>query len=289
MPATVYRWRCGTREFALGARPLLMGIINVTPDSFSDGGQWLDPARAIAHGEELVAAGADLLDIGGESTRPGATPVSEAEELRRILPVVEGLAQRVPVPLSIDTSKPAVARAALAAGATIINDVTALADPAMRDLAAGTNAGLILMHMQGTPQTMQLAPHYEDVVREVRESLEKRLAELVTRGIEAERVACDPGIGFGKRLEHNLRLLRELEATRVADRPMCLGVSRKGFINRVLGRPGPVEHGDGGTVGVVLQAVARGSVQIARIHNVGLLHDALTLFLATAPRSDGAE
>lgn len=285
MPAPAYHWRCGSREFNLGARPLIMGIVNVTPDSFSDGGQWFDAPRAIAHGEELVAAGADLLDIGGESTRPGATPVSEAEELRRVVPVIEGLAGRVQVPISIDTSKPAVARAALAAGADIINDVTALADPAMRDLAAGSRAGLILMHMQGTPQTMQLAPHYDDVVREVRESLEERLAELVTHGIEAERVACDPGIGFGKRLEHNLRLLRELPATRVADRPLCLGVSRKGFINRVLGRPGPVEHGDGGTVGVILQAVAQGSVQIARVHHVGLLHDALTLFMAAGPQT----
>lgn len=283
MEPTPYRWRCGARSFLIGRRPLLMGIINVTPDSFSDGGQFFDPARAIAHGEELAAEGADLLDIGGESTRPGATPVAAEEELRRVVPVVEGLAQRVRVPLSIDTSKAVVAREALAAGATIINDVTALSDPAMRAVAADSSAGLILMHMQGTPQTMQLAPHYTDVVGEVQKYLETRLAELMQDGIEAERVATDPGIGFGKRLEHNLRLLRELPGTRVSDRPICLGVSRKGFINRVLGREGPVERGDAGTVGVILQAVARGWVQIARVHNVRMLHEALTLFQAVSP------
>lgn len=283
MESTPYRWRCGAKTFQIGRRPLLMGIINVTPDSFSDGGQYFDPARAIAHGEELAAEGADLLDIGGESTRPGATPVPEEEELRRVLPVIEGLARRVPLPLSIDTSKAVVAREALAAGATIINDVTALSDPAMRVVAAGSSAGLILMHMQGTPQTMQLAPYYTDVVGEVQKYLETRLADLMRDGIEADRVATDPGIGFGKRLEHNLRLLRELSGTRVGDRPICLGVSRKGFINRVLGREGPVEHGDAGTVGVVLQAVTRGCVQIARVHHVRLLHEALTLFQAVSP------
>ena len=283
MPTTHYRWQCGARVFEIGPRPLIMGIINVTPDSFSDGGTWFDPQRAIAHGLELVAAGADLLDVGGESGRPGAEPVSEQEELRRILPVVAGLAEHVQAPLSIDTSKSEVARQALAAGASIINDVTALTDPAMQEVAAATDAGLILMHMQGTPQTMQLAPHYEDVVREVREHLETRLAELESRGIGAERMAVDPGIGFGKRLEHNLRLLRELEATRVGHRPLCLGVSRKGFINRVLGRDGACEVGDSGTVGVVLQAVARGAAQIARVHDVAALHAALTLFLATSP------
>jgi dihydropteroate synthase len=258
-----------------------MGIVNVTPDSFSDGGQFFDPARAVAHGEQLVADGADVLDIGGESTRPGSESVTLAEELRRIIPVIDGLAKKVTVPLSVDTSKAEVARQAVAAGAAIINDVTGLAgDQAMTGVARATGAGLVVMHMRGTPQTMQLDPQYEDVVAEVRQYLEQRLAALSALGIEASRIAVDPGIGFGKRQRHNLDLLAHLDALQSLGRPVCLGASRKGFINRVLGRAGHAEHGDAGTVGVVLHAVSRGAVQIARVHNVRATHDAVRLFLA---------
>jgi dihydropteroate synthase len=278
-------WRLPDRVLAIGSRPLILGILNVTPDSFSDGGQWLDPDRAVAHGLEMVEQGADLLDIGGESTRPGAAPVPLEEELRRVLPVVSRLAALSKVPLSIDTSKAAVARQAMAAGASVINDVTALTgDPEMVRVAAETGAGLIVMHMQGTPQTMQIQPHYEDVVGEVRSYLEQRLADLVQRGIERERVAVDPGIGFGKNLEHNLELLARALEFQSLGRPVCLGVSRKGFINRVLGRSGWVEHGYGGTLGVLLYAMSQGAVQIVRVHDVAATHAAVTLFDTLARR-----
>lgn len=278
-----HKWRIADRTLRIGRRPLLMGIVNVTPDSFSDGGQHFGVSQAVAHGLQLIADGADLLDIGGESTRPGSAAVPVAEELRRIEPVIAGLARQTSVPLSIDTSKAAVARAACTAGATIINDVTALTgDPAMLAVAQETGAGLVLMHMQGTPATMQLAPQYRDVVREVGDYLQQRLAAIELAGIEAERTLLDPGIGFGKRQEHNLALLRNLDMVRRGQRPICLGVSRKGFINRVLGKPGPVEQGDAGTVGVVLQAVSRNAAQVLRVHNVRQVNDALTLFQATA-------
>jgi dihydropteroate synthase len=256
-----------------------MGIVNVTPDSFSDGGKFLDVDSAVAHGLELVQQGADILDIGGESTRPGATPVTLDEELRRVVPVIERLAAEVPIPLSVDTSKAEVARQALSAGACIVNDVTGLAgDPAMPAVAAKSKAGVIVMHMQGTPQTMQLNPTYQDVVRDIHGWFEQRLAALAEAGIEADCVALDPGIGFGKRLEHNLELLARGREFLDLRRPICLGVSRKGFINRVLGQQGRVEQGCAGTIGVILQAMAHGSVQIARVHDVGPVREAVTLF-----------
>jgi dihydropteroate synthase len=282
----MHTWHLPDRVLTIGRRPLLMGIVNVTPDSFSDGGKWLHHDAAVAHGLELAAQGADVLDIGGESTRPGATPVPLDEELRRVLPVIHGLANHVTLPLSIDTSKAEVARQALAAGATIINDVTGLAgDPAMPEVAAATRAAVVIMHMQGTPQTMQLNPHYDDVVADIRRYLEERLAALAAVGIGPERTALDPGIGFGKKLDHNLELLGRLEELQALGRPICLGVSRKGFINRVLGQPGLVEQGSAGTIGVLLQAVARGAVQIARVHDVASCHAALTLFLAIEERT----
>jgi dihydropteroate synthase len=256
-----------------------MGIVNVTPDSFSDGGQFRDVEAAVAHGLELVRQGADILDIGGESTRPGAAPVSPDEELRRVVPVIERLAAQVTVPLSIDTSKAEVARQALAAGAAIVNDVTGLTgDSAMSGVAAAAKAGVIVMHMQGSPQTMQLNPTYQEVVGDIHAWFEQRLAALGEAGIEAERIALDPGIGFGKRLEHNLELLARGQEFLDLGRPICLGVSRKGFINRVLGQQGWVEHGCAGTIGVILQAMAHGAVQIARVHDVGPVRDAVTLF-----------
>lgn len=281
-----YEWHLPHRVLTIGRRPLVMGIVNVTPDSFSDGGKFLGHDAAVAHALSLAEQGADILDIGGESTRPGSEAVSLEEELRRVLPVVERLAAQVSLPISVDTSKAEVARQALAAGASIINDVTALAgDLDMPEVARSTCAGVILMHMQGSPQTMQINPQYADVVREVRLFFEKRLAALAEVGIGAEQTVLDPGIGFGKNLEHNLTLLTGLNTLQELGRPLCLGVSRKGFINRILGRPGKVDYGVGGTLGVLLYAMARGAVQTARVHDVAAAREAMTLFLALAERS----
>jgi dihydropteroate synthase len=274
-------WRLPDRDLYIGRRPLVMGIVNVTPDSFSDGGQHFDPGQAVAHGLKLVADGADVLDVGGESTRPGAAPVPLEEELRRVVPVVRELARATSAPISIDTSKAEVARQALAAGAKIVNDVTAFTgDAEMLPVARSFRAGVVLMHMQGTPRTMQQDPTYRDVVAEVRDYLQERLATLVSGGIEPDQVTLDPGIGFGKRQGHNLALLAHLGRLRELGRPVVLGVSRKGFINKVLGRAGWVEHGDAGTVGVLLQALSRGHVQVARVHNVQAVADAMRMFIA---------
>ena len=210
-----------------------MGVVNVTPDSFSDGGRFLNPEAAVAHALELAGQGADILDIGGESTRPGAEPVSEAEELRRVIPVIEKLAAAVKIPLSIDTMKPAVAHAALQAGASIVNDVAAnRKDDAMWRVAAEFRAGYICMHAQGTPQTMQKNPVYADVVREVGEFFGERLKRLNACGVAADQVVLDVGIGFGKTLEHNLQLLANLRSFTTMARPLLLGVSRKSFIGK---------------------------------------------------------
>lgn len=229
-------FRARQYTFTFPRPALLMGIVNVTPDSFSDGGQFLAPDQAVARGLKLVAQGAELLDIGGESTRPGATPVSEAEELRRVIPVIEQLAAQLKVPLSIDTMKPAVARAALAAGASLVNDVAAnRKDDAMWRLVAETGAGYVCMHMQGTPQTMQAQPAYADVIREVEEFFCDRLARLNAAGVSADQVVLDPGIGFGKTPEHNLQLLARLRGFTKLGRPLLLGVSRKSFMGKLLG------------------------------------------------------
>ena len=214
-----------------------MGILNVTPDSFSDGGLHLETAAAVEHGLTMLAEGAVILDVGGESTRPGAVMVGEEEELRRVLPVIDGLLARAPdCLLSVDTSKAAVARAALAHGAAIVNDVTALqGDPAMAETVARSGAGLVLMHMQGTPRDMQARPHYENVTLEVRAFFEERAQFAGAAGIPLECLAFDPGIGFGKTVEHNLTLLRELPQVAFPERPLVLGVSRKSFLSRVAG------------------------------------------------------
>lgn len=243
-----------------------MGIINVTPDSFSDGGQYLEPAHAVAHGLELVKQGAELLDIGGESTRPGATPVSEAEELRRVVPVIEQLAGQTKVPLAIDTMKPAVARAALRAGASIVNDVAANRDSdEMWRVVAEAGAGYVAMHMQGTPQTMQANPTYRDVTHEVMEFFRERLGRLQTTGVAPEQVVLDAGIGFGKSLEHNLQLLASLESFTKLERPVLLGVSRKSFIGK-LSPASPAERLPG-SLACACRAVVAG-VQIIRAHDV---------------------
>ena len=212
-----------------------MGILNVTPDSFSDGGDYLDTARAVAHGLEMLAQGATIIDVGGESTRPGASAVSPEEEMRRVLPAVDGLLAAAPgCIISVDTSKAMVAEAAFARGAAIINDVTALrGDPAMASVVAQSGAGVVLMHMQGEPQTMQENPSYANVTTEVRAFFEQRLAAALAAGIALERIAFDPGIGFGKTVEHNITLLRGLSALHVEARPLVLGVSRKAFLSKM--------------------------------------------------------
>ncbi len=255
-----------------------MGIVNVTPDSFSDGGRYFDPDSAVAQGRQLVADGAAILDIGGESTRPGAEPVSAEEELRRVIPVITALAREVSVPLSIDTMKARVAREALQAGASVVNDVSGLlADPEMLSVCAASSCGIIVMHMQGTPHSMQLDPQYEDVVAEVRNFFESRLRDITTAGIAPERIMFDPGIGFGKTAAHNLHLLSSTRSLRVGDRPLLIGHSRKRFLKRLLGRE--VDERSSGTLGVAL-ALATQGVELLRVHDVAALRDTLAAFQA---------
>ncbi|WP_240928286.1 dihydropteroate synthase [Thalassoroseus pseudoceratinae] len=282
-PETRYPWRVGDKSFDWTELPTLMGIVNVTPDSFSDGGSWLDVDRAVEHALSLVEQGAGILDIGGESTRPGADPVSFDEELRRVLPVVEELSSRTDVPISIDTTKAEVARQTLAAGASIVNDISGLTfDPDMPGVCAEENAGVVCMHIQGTPQTMQNEPHYEDVLREVLEFLEHRMEVLESAGIPRERIVLDPGIGFGKTATHNLELLSNIAALRSTQRPVLIGHSRKRFLKAILGRP--VEERSSGTIGVSI-ALADQGADILRVHDVAAVRDALTAWhtLKTPP------
>ncbi len=253
--------------------PKLMGVVNVTPDSFSDGGLFLDAEAAIAHGRELAEQGAEILDVGGESTRPGAEEVSAEEERARVEPVVAGLAGNVTV--SIDTSKLDVARAALDAGATIVNDVTALRNaPGIADLCAERDTGLILMHMQGDPRTMQEAPTYEDVVDDVKAFLAEQLEVAVGAGVAEERVWLDPGVGFGKNLEHNLELLRRMDELRELGRPLVVGASRKSFIGKVDGSA--VDDRLGGTIASSVFAAAEGA-DVLRVHDVAEMAQALRM------------
>ena len=273
------QWTLRTRTLALGRLPLLMGIVNVTPDSFSDGGRYFDPAIAVDHGLRLASDGADLLDLGGESTRPYSTAVSTEEELRRVIPVVAAICRQTAVPVSINTSKAVVAREAIGAGAEIINDVSALTgDPGMLDVAWETRAGVCLMHMRGTPQTMQDDPVYADVVTEIMDYLRGRRDALTARGIPADRLALDPGIGFGKRTEHNLELLRNAWRFHELGCPVLVGHSRKGFIRRLLGEE--LSDLTAGTIGATL-ALARQGVQILRVHDVAAVRQALTIFAET--------
>lgn len=259
-------------------RPLIMGVVNVTPDSFSDGGRYLDPAAAVAHAFRLVAEGADLLDIGAESTRPGADAVDEAEERRRVIPVVTAVAQAVTVPISIDTSKATVAQAALDAGAVLVNDVTALrGDPSMVEVIARTGAGIVLMHMSGTPQTMQLAPCYEDVVGEISAFFEERIRFAMAHGIGQKQIMLDPGIGFGKLLEHNLTLLAQLHRFIGLGCPLLVGVSRKAFLGQIVDRP--VAERQWATAAAVALAVERGA-GILRVHDVRAMKEAMQVAVA---------
>ena len=255
----------------------LMGVVNVTPDSFSDGGLYLDPEAAIAHGRELAEAGAEILDVGGESTRPGAAPVDEAEEMRRVVPVIRGLSG-IDCQISVDTSKAAVAAAALDAGATIVNDVTALrGDPEMAALCAERGCGVVLMHMLGEPRTMQEDPRYGDVVAEVKVFLAERLEAAVSAGVAEERVWLDPGIGFGKTAAHNLELLRRLGELRELGRPLVVGTSRKGFIGHLDGSAAADRLG--GTIASSILAAAEGA-EVLRVHDVAEMRQALAVATA---------
>lgn len=259
-------WRVGDVELDCGDRTLIMGILNVTPDSFSDGGMYYGERTAIDRGVTMVDEGADIVDVGGESTRPGSDRVSVQEELDRVVPVIESLAAHVPVPVSIDTRKPEVARAALAVGATIVNDVSAGVDPAMFDVVRESGAGMVLMHMKGEPKTMQESPRYDDVVAEVKEFLRERIEAAGLAGVDTDRLAVDPGIGFGKDLDHNLTLLSRIRDLLDLGRPLLVGPSRKRFIGALLDEA-PVEARFEGTAAAVAWVVASGA-NIVRIHDV---------------------
>ncbi|MFN0244413.1 MAG: dihydropteroate synthase [Planctomycetota bacterium] len=272
--------------------PRLMGIVNVTPDSFSDGGSFIDPARAIEHGLQLVADGAKLLDVGGESTRPGSQPVDEDEELRRVLPVVRGLVERARVPVSIDTTKASVARACLDAGATIVNDVSGgRFDSQMLTVVARARAGYVVMHMLGTPRDMQFEPHYVDVVGEVLEFLRERCRAALEAGIDRAQLCIDPGIGFGKLLEHNVALLRSLSTLRALGLPILLGVSRKSFIATIEDRADAPRSSAaqrlGGTLAALTVGVQAGA-EILRVHDVREARQAALVAHALA-RRDGVD
>jgi len=265
-------WVCGRHTISLD-RPRIMGILNVTPDSFSDGGRWLDPEAAVRRGLELVAEGADILDIGGESTRPGAAEVPVDEELQRVTPVIGALARQVSIPLSVDTRKSMVARAALAAGAAIVNDVSALGDPDMAAVVREADAGVVLMHSRGTPADMQHAPQYEDVVAEVSAFLAARIQVAMNAGIGRERIVIDPGIGFGKTTAHNLALLGALE--KLAElAPVLVGASRKRFIGEITGAP--ADQRLPGSLTVAVWSLMRGAA-ILRVHDVAATRAAVRM------------
>jgi dihydropteroate synthase len=263
----IYNWPCRNRTVALGERTLVMGILNTTPDSFSDSGSYFDPAAAVERALEMVAQGADIIDVGGESTRPGASPVSAADEIKRTLPIIVKIREHSDVLLSIDTMKAETAFQAVEAGADIINDVSAFeADEKMVDVAAASNAGVVLMHMQGSPQTMQTQPQYANVVSEVAEYLKGRLDFAEQRGVRRDHMVIDPGFGFGKTVEHNLALLRGLPRLTECDSPILVGASRKSFIGSVTGTGNP-EARMAGSFGAAAWALLRGA-HILRVHDV---------------------
>ena len=260
------RWIAREHQFNFPRPTIVMGIVNTTPDSFTDGGRFLNADAAGAHALRLASEGAEILDIGGESTRPGSAEVSEQEELDRVIPVIERLAKRPELVLSIDTQKPSVAREALAAGASIVNDIAAnRSDAEMWQVVAETGAGYVCMHMQGTPQTMQANPEYEDVTNEVCDFFRERLALLSSHGVTTDQVALDPGIGFGKALEHNIKLLRDLNKFSFVERPVLVGASRKSFIEKLLGAP--IDERLPASLACATWAAIQGS-QIIRVHDV---------------------
>ncbi len=266
---------CGNFQIDL-SRPLIMGIVNVTPDSFSDGGRHMAHSTALAHAHRLLEEGADILDIGGESTRPGSQPVSVQEELDRVMPVIEGL-HGIPVPVSVDTAKPEVMSAALAAGASMVNDITALQQSGALETVAASKAGVCLMHMKGTPQTMQEQPCYGDVVLEVKDFLRARIAVAEAAGIARDRIVVDPGFGFGKALEHNLALLRKLGELLELNVPVLAGLSRKSMLGRITGQD--VEQRLAASLSAALLAVQHGA-SIVRVHDVRETVDALKILNA---------
>ena len=268
-------WLCGRFELSF-ERPLLMGIVNITPNSFSDGNHYVQAAAAITHAKQFIADGADILDIGTESTRPGAEPVALDEELRRLLPVIEGL-RALNVPISVDTFKPAVMRAVLAAGVDIINDIDGFRDPESIAAVAGTNCGLCVMHMQGEPRTMQQQPSYQDLHLEVKNFLSDRVQVLRSAGVAPQRIMLDPGLGFGKTVEHNYTLLRDLEKIQIDSYPWLIGLSRKSMIGHVVNKA-PQQRLAGSLAGM-LAAVSRGAA-VLRVHDVAESADALNVWLA---------
>lgn len=273
---------CGNYALDL-SRPHIMGIVNVTPDSFSDGGRYASTEKAIAHGLQLVEEGADILDIGGESTRPGASPVCLQEELDRVLPVIEQLASRAGVPISIDTYKPEVMQAAIVAGAAIVNDVCALRQPGAVEVLANSRAGVCLMHMQGTPQTMQQDPQYEDVEAEVKDFLNERMQVAVDAGIPRERIVLDPGFGFGKRTVHNVTLLQKLPELLSLGRPLLVGLSRKSVLGSLTG--GDVDARLHASIAASVISAMKGA-KIIRVHDVKATADALKVVAAVLPEKN---
>ncbi|MDH3282721.1 MAG: dihydropteroate synthase [Gammaproteobacteria bacterium] len=277
--SAVSQLNCGGRVLDL-RRVAVMGILNTTPDSFSDGGQFTNLASAIRHAEGMVDDGADIVDVGGESTRPGAAPVSVQEEIDRVIPVIAALCDALGVPISVDTSKPEVMREAISAGAGMVNDVYALRAQGALDEAARSRVAVCLMHMQGEPRTMQDNPQYVDVVREVRAFLAERYAACIAAGISGERIVVDPGFGFGKSVAHNMALLRGLRGITVHGAPVLVGLSRKSLIGKTLGRS--VSHRDAASVALALSAVQNGA-QILRVHDVGATRDAVRMWEAVHP------
>lgn len=274
------------RVWPLAARVHIMGVLNVTPDSFSDGGRYTNPDAAVAHALRMVEQGADVLDIGAESTKPGALPIDQEEERRRLIPIVRAICRQTTIPVSIDTTKASIAQQALDAGAALINDISALRfDARMGEVVAKSGAGLILMHMQGNPQTMQHAAQYTDVVEEVRQFLKTRLDAAKESGIPPERILLDPGIGFGKNCQHNVVLLDRLDALLTLGRPLVVGVSRKAFIGKILGRP--IDERLMGTAGAVAVAVMKGA-RMVRVHDVAPIRDVVKMIEAIQSHQQSA-
>jgi len=267
----VLEWPRGRLDFSAGC--VIMGVLNVTPDSFSDGGQFFDTGRAIAHGLQMAAEGAAIIDVGGESTRPASAPVSTAEQIKRVVPVIEGLVKNVSVPISIDTCDYKVAEAALQAGAAMINDITAVSDRRMAQLAAKQQAPVVLMHIRGTPATMQIEPKYDDVVGEVRDFLLNRAKEAEKSGIPSERIFIDPGIGFGKTVQHNLLLLKNIDRFVATNYRVLIGPSRKSFIGKITGKENPADR-IFGTAAAVALCVSAG-VSVVRVHDVAEMADVI--------------
>jgi dihydropteroate synthase len=276
-------WKISGHIVDLSRRGMIMGVLNVTPDSFSDGGEYLSVEKAVKRGLQITAEGAQIIDVGGESTRPGAEAISAEEELRRVIPVIEKLRAKVDIFISIDTSKAEVAKAALDAGASLVNDVTGgRGDPEMMPLIAKRNAAFIIMHMQGTPQTMQIAPHYIDVVSEVADFFRQQYARVLECGVDLMAIAFDPGIGFGKTVEHNLELLGNMEHLRVDDRPLVVGVSRKSFLSKLIGSSSMSDR-LAATVALTSVLRARGA-EVFRVHDVKENVDALRVSEAILER-----